>query len=87
MEERWTLWLFFDCINFLNHPDARGVAVLTNYFYAPKVIATIEERICSICGFPLIYIGEETALTPFLQHDFERIKKLGYNPMKDEEII
>jgi len=84
-EERWNVWLMFSCSNYPGHPDALGIAVLTNYAYMPRVIASAETKACSLCGCGLVYAGKEDALLPFLMHDFERFQANGYNPMKDEE--
>jgi hypothetical protein len=85
-EERWNVWLIFSCLNYPGHPDALGIAVLTNCVYMPRVIASAETKACNLCGSVLQYAGKEDALLPFLTHDFERFRAAGYNPMKDEEL-
>jgi hypothetical protein len=85
-EERWNVWLMFSCSNYAAHPDALGIAVLTNYSYMPRVIASVETQACSLCGSALLYAGKEDALLPFLKHDFARLRTGGYNPIKDEEL-
>lgn len=88
-EERWNTWMVFECSNIDNHPDDTqgGVAILTNGFYGQQVINKMSEMICSACGEPFLEGYNETALTLFLQHDIERFKRLGYNVLKDEEIL
>jgi len=85
-EDRWNVWLLFSCSNYAAHPDALGVAVLTNYSYMPRVVASAETKACSLCGSSLVYAGKEDALLPFLTRDFERLQLYGYNTMKDEEL-
>jgi hypothetical protein len=85
-EERWAVWLMFSCANYMAHPDALGIAVLTNYSSMPRVMASTETKACSICGSGLSYAGKEDALLPFLTRDFERLSAGGYNPIKDEEL-
>jgi uncharacterized protein (DUF1786 family) len=41
---------------------------------------------CRYCGGYFIYAGEESALTPYLEHDFQRLNAMGYYTMKDEEL-
>jgi len=81
--------MVFECSNIDNHPDDSqvGVAILTNGFYAPQVMNKIDEKVCSVCGEPFVEGFTETALTLFLQHDIERFQRLGYNVLKDEEIL
>jgi len=81
--------MVFECSNIDNHPDDSqvGVAILTNGFYAPQVMNKIDERVCSVCGEPFVEGFTETALTLFLQHDIERFQRLGYNVLKDEEML
>ena len=88
-EERWNTWMAFECSNIDNHPDDSqvGVAILTNGFFAPQVMNRMDEKVCSVCGEPFVEGFTETALTLFLQHDIERFKRLGYNVLKDEEIL
>ncbi len=76
----------FSCADYQAHPDALGIAVLTNYSYMPRVIAAVETKACNLCGSALVYAGKEDALLPFLTHDFERLAWGGYNPIKDEEL-
>jgi hypothetical protein len=85
-EDRWNVWLMFSCANYFQHPDALGIAVLTNYSYIPRVTASAEVKACSLCGSVLVYTGKEDALLPFLTHDFDRLREAGYNPIKDEEL-
>ena len=88
-EERWNTWIVFECSNIDNHPDDTqvGVAILTNGFYATHVTNKMTEKVCSFCGEPFDETFTETALTLFLQHDIERFRRLGYNVLKDEEIL
>jgi len=81
--------MVFECSNIDNHPDDSqvGVAILTNGFYAPQVMNKMDEKVCSICGEPFVEGFTETALTLFLQHDIERFRRLGYNVLKDEEML
>jgi len=81
--------MIFECSNIDNHPDDSqvGVAILTNGFYAPQVMNKMDEKICSVCGEPFVEGFTETALTLFLQHDIERFHRLGYNILKDEEML
>ena len=76
----------FSCSNYLQHPDALGIAVLTNHANMHRVMASAETKACSICGWPFSYAGKEDALLPYLTHDFERLRVGGYNPIKDEEL-
>jgi len=85
-EERWNVWLIYNCSNYIQHSDALGAAVLTNYAYMPRVTASMETKACSICGCGLVYAGKEDALLPYLMHDFERLRASGYNAIKDEEL-
>jgi len=87
-EPRWSIWLLFNCSNHQNHPDDSeiGIAVITNESRMPQVQATMEERICSLCGAPFENVGEESALTPYLTHDMERFQTSGYAIMKDDEV-
>jgi len=89
VEERWSLWQLYCCLDYLSHPFPVdiGVAVLTNYFYSPNVQAVMERRVCSYCGQSFFLAGQETALTPYLQHDVERFQSSRYHVMKDEEIL
>jgi len=64
-----------------------GVAILTNGFYGQQVANVMTEKVCSLCGEPFLEPISETALTLYLQHDIERFKRLGFNVMKDEEIL
>ncbi len=88
-EERWNTWMVFECSNIDNHPDDSqvGVAILTNGFYAPQVMNKMDEKVCSVCGETFVEGFTETALTLFLQHDLDRFQRLGYNVLKDEEIL
>ena len=81
--------MVYECSNIDNHPDDTqiGVAVLTNGFYGQQVAAVMTERVCSVCGEPFLEPINETALTLYLQHDVDRFKRLGFNVMKDEEIL
>ena len=81
--------MVFECSNIDNHPEDTqvGVAILTNGFYGSQVRSTMAEKVCSVCGEPFDETFNETALTLFLQHDVDRFKRLGYNVLKDEEII
>ncbi len=47
----------------------------------------MSEKVCSICGESFLEAFTETALTLFLQHDIERFQRLGYNVLKDEEVL
>ncbi|MEM2896518.1 MAG: hypothetical protein QXG01_02920 [Candidatus Bathyarchaeia archaeon] len=85
-EERWGLWILYNCSNWILHPDMVGVAVLTNYFKRPLVQAQMETMFCRYCGGYFIYAGEESALVPYLEHDFQRLDAMGYYTMKDEEL-
>ncbi|MBS7623538.1 hypothetical protein KEJ39_07700 [Candidatus Bathyarchaeota archaeon] len=62
------------------------MAIITNRLRAPQVMATMEDRVCSLCGAPFENIGEESALTPYLAHDIERFKSCGYAVLKDDEV-
>jgi len=64
-----------------------GVAILTNGFYGQQVASVMTEKICSVCGELFLEPINETALTLYLQHDVDRFKRLGFNVMKDEEIL
>jgi len=88
-EERWNTWMVYECSNIDNHPDDSqvGVAVLTNGFYGAHVTNRMSEKVCSICGESFLEAFMETALTLYLQHDVERFQRLGYNVLKDEEIL
>lgn len=88
-EERWNTWMVYECSNIDNHPDdsQMGVAILTNGFYGEQVAAGMTEKVCSVCGEPFLDPINETALTLYLQHDVDRFKRLGFNVMKDEEIL
>lgn len=88
-EERWNTWMTFECSNIDNHPDDSqvGVTILTNGFYGQQVMNKMNEMVCSVCGEPFLEGYNETALTLFLQHDVERFKRLGFNVLKDEEIL
>ena len=88
-EERWNTWIVFECSNIDNHPEdsQMGVAILTNGFYGQQVANVMTEKVCSLCGEPFLEPISETALTLYLQHDIERFKRLGFNVMKDEEIL
>jgi len=79
----------FECSNIDNHPEdsQMGVAILTNGFYGQQVANIMTEKVCSLCGEPFLEPISETALTLYLQHDIERFKRLGFNVMKDEEIL
>jgi len=79
----------FECSNIDNHPEdsQMGVAILTNGFYGQQVANVMTEKVCSLCGEPFLEPISETALTLYLQHDIERFKRLGFNVMKDEEIL
>ncbi len=81
--------MVFECSNIDNHPDDSqvGVAILTNGFYAPQVMNKMDEKVCSVCGETFVEGFTETALTLFLQHDLDRFQRLGYNVLKDEEIL
>lgn len=81
--------MVFECSNIDNHPDDSqvGVAILTNGFYGQLVANAMSERICSVCGEQFLEPSHETALTLFLQHDLDRFKRLGFNVLKDEEIL
>jgi len=81
--------MVFECSNIDNHPEdsQMGVAILTNGFYGQQVVNTMTEKVCSVCGEPFLEPVNETALTLYLQHDVERFKRLGFNVLKDEEII
>jgi len=88
-EERWNTWMAFECSNIDNHPDDSqvGVAILTNGFYGAQVTNRMSEKVCSICGESFLEAFTETALTLFLQHDIGRFQRLGYNVLKDEEVL
>jgi hypothetical protein len=88
-EERWNTWMVFECSNIDNHPDDSqvGVAILTNGFYGAQVTNRMSEKVCSICGESFLEAFTETALTLFLQHDIGRFQRLGYNVLKDEEVL
>jgi hypothetical protein len=88
-EERWNLWMLYCCSNYANHPEGApvGVAILTNYYYRPLVLSEMARRICTTCGGEMVFAGQESALTLFLQHDIERLKGYGYYIMKDEELM
>jgi hypothetical protein len=47
----------------------------------------MSEKVCSICGESFLEAFTETALTLFLQHDIGRFQRLGYNVLKDEEVL
>jgi hypothetical protein len=81
--------MVFECSNIDNHPDDSqvGVAVLTNGVYGHQVANAMSEKVCSVCGEPFVEAFNETALTLYLQHDMDRFKRLGFNAMKDEEIL
>ena len=81
--------MVFECSNLDNHPDDSqvGVAILTNGLYGLQVTSKMSEKVCSVCGEPFDEGLTETALTLFLQHDIERFRRLGYNILKDEEIL
>jgi hypothetical protein len=81
--------MVFECSNIDNHPDDSqvGVAILTNGVYGHQVTNAMNEKVCSVCGEPFLGAFNETALTLYLQHDIDRFKRLGYNVMKDEEIL
>jgi hypothetical protein len=81
--------MVFECSNIDNHPDNSqvGVAILTNGFYGAQVMNKMNETVCSICGKSFFEAFAETALTLFLQHDIERFQRLGYNVLKDEEML
>jgi len=81
--------MVFECSNIDNHPDdsQMGVAILTNGFYGQQVMNALSEMVCSVCGEQFLDAYSETALTLFLQHDIDRFKRLGFNVMKDEEIL
>jgi hypothetical protein len=81
--------MVFECSNIDNHPDDSqvGVAILTNGLYGLQVTNKMSEKVCSVCGEPFQEALTETALTLFLQHDIERFRRLGYNVLKDEEIL
>ena len=87
-EPRWTTWLLFGCSNFEEHPDdaEKGIAVITNDSRTQQVMSVMEERICSLCGAPFETLGEESALTPYLNLDIERFRSSGYAILKDDEI-
>jgi len=81
--------MVYECSNIDNHPDdsQMGVAILTNGFYGQQVASVMTEKICSVCGELFLEPINETALTLYLQHDVDRFKRLGFNVMKDEEIL
>jgi hypothetical protein len=81
--------MVFECSNIDNHPDDTqvGVAILTNGFYGAQVTNRMGEKVCSICGESFLEAFTETALTLFLQHDVGRFQRLGYNVLKDEEVL
>ncbi len=81
--------MVFECSNIDNHPDDSqvGVAILTNGFYGAQVMNRMNEKVCSICGESFLEAFTETALTLFLQHDIGRFQRLGYNVLKDEEVL
>jgi hypothetical protein len=81
--------MVFECSNIDNHPDDSqvGVAILTNGFYGAQVTNRMGEKVCSICGESFLEAFTETALTLFLQHDIGRFQRLGYNVLKDEEVL
>jgi hypothetical protein len=81
--------MVFECSNIDNHLDDSqvGVAILTNGLYGLQVTNKMSEKVCSVCGEPFQEALTETALTLFLQHDIERFRRLGYNVLKDEEIL
>ncbi len=62
------------------------MAIITNQARAPQVRATVEDRVCSLCGAPFENVSEESALTPYLTHDVERFKSYGYAILKDDEV-
>lgn len=88
-EERWNTWMVYECSNIDNHPDdtQMGVAILTNGFYGQRVAEIMTEKVCSACGESFLDPTNETALTLYLQHDVDRFRRLGFNVMKDEEIL
>lgn len=81
--------MVFECSNIDNHPDGSqvGVAILTNGFYGAQVTNIMSEKVCSVCGESFFEAFTETALTLFLQHDIGRFQRLGYNVLKDEEVL
>ncbi len=81
--------MVFECSNLDNHPDDSqvGVAILTNGLYGLQVTSKMSEKVCSVCGEPFDEGFTESALTLFLQHDIERFRRLGYNILKDEEML
>ena len=81
--------MVYECSNIDNHPDdsQMGVAILTNGFYGQQVASVMTEKICSVCGELFLEPINETALTLYLQHDVDRFKRLGFNVLKDEEIL
>jgi hypothetical protein len=81
--------MVFECSNIDNHPDDSqvGAAILTNEFYGAQLTNRMSEKVCSICGEPFLEAFTETALTLFLQHDIGRFQRLGYNVLKDEEVL
>ena len=87
-EPRCSTWLLFDCSNYQEHEDDSeiGMAIITNQARAPQVRATMEDRVCSLCGAPFENVSEESALTPYLPHDVERFKSYGYAILKDDEV-
>jgi hypothetical protein len=87
-EPRWSTWLLFNCSNYEQHEEDSeiGMAIITNQARAPQVRATVEDRVCSLCGAPFENVSEESALTPYLTHDVERFKSYGYAILKDDEV-
>jgi len=81
--------MVYECSNIDNHPDdsQMGVAILTNGFYGQQLASVMTEKVCSVCGEAFLEPINETALTLYLQHDVDRFKRLGFNVMKDEEIL
>jgi hypothetical protein len=88
-EGRWSLWLLFRCENSANHPsDSQiGVAVIANPYYGPLVQDAMANSVCSICGSPFEFLGQESALLPYLAFDVERLTSMGFNIIKDEELM
>jgi len=87
-EERWSVWLLFQCANHVSHvSDADiGVAIVTNSQNKPHVIETMGGKVCSVCGGNFELTLQETVLTPYLQYDLERFRLSRYHVMKDEEL-
>ena len=81
--------MVFECSNTDNHPDDSqvGIAVLTNGVYGLQVANAMSEKVCSVCGEPFHEAFNETPLTLYLQHDIDRFKRLGFNVLKDEEML